>query len=164
MPAADGRPITIRPATGPDDIAHAHRLFETYAAALGVDLCFQNFADELAGLPGAYAPPSGALLLAMDGGVPIGCVAMRPLDITAHDAEMKRLYVSPGARGAGVGRRLVEALVDRARGQGYRDLYLDTLPEMGVAQRLYRALGFEETSAYVHNPVPGSKFFRLTLL
>lgn len=163
MSVADRRLITIRPATAPEDIAHARRLFEAYAASLSVDLCFQGFAAELAGLPGAYAAPAGVLLLALDGGVPVGCVAMRPL-ATAHDAEMKRLYVSPAARGLGVGRRLVEALIAYARGQGYHRLFLDTLPEMAVAQLLYRELGFVETGAYTHSPVPGAKFFCLTLV
>lgn len=163
MSIAERRLITIRPATGLEDIAHARRLFEAYAASLSVDLCFQGFATELAGLPGAYAPPAGVLLLALDGGLPVGCVAMRPV-ASSRDAEMKRLYVSPAARGLGVGRRLVETLIAQARGQGYCRLLLDTLPEMAVAQLLYRDLGFVATGAYTHSPVLGAKFFSLTLV
>lgn len=162
MPTADDQAISIRAANSAEDIALARGLFEAYAASLSVDLCFQDFATELAALPGAYAAPAGVLLLALDGAKAVGCVALRPLP-SGHDAEMKRLYLAPAARGRGVGRRLVETLLAHARALGYRRIFLDTLPEMAVAQQLYRQLNFVETGAYAHNPVPGAKFFCLTL-
>lgn len=163
MPAGAGQPqADIRPVEGPDDIAHIRRLFLDYQASLSVDLCFQGFANELAGLPGAYAGPAGLLLLAWRNGVPVGCVALRRL--TAEDAEMKRLYVTPSARGLSIGRCLVDAVINHARAQGYRRIFLDTLPEMAAAQGLYQELGFVETGPYVHNPVQGAKFFQLTLV
>jgi ribosomal protein S18 acetylase RimI-like enzyme len=163
MPAAETRSILIRPADGAEDIAHARRLFQAYQASLSVDLCFQNFAEELSSLPGAYAPPHGCLLLAMDGAVPVGTVALRPLQ-TDSDAEMKRLFVVPEVRGLSIGRRLVAAVITHARRQGYRRLLLDTLPEMEAAQRLYRDVGFVETGPYVHNPVKGARYLLLTLV
>src|SRR5437773_1455837 len=120
----------IRPAAGPEDVAAARTLFQEYQRALGVDLCFQGFAEELAGLPGEYAPPRGRLLLAeadSDRAL-LGCVALRPLD--ARAAEMKRLYLRPAARGHGLGRRLVEAVMAEAETIGYACLRLDTLPSM----------------------------------
>jgi ribosomal protein S18 acetylase RimI-like enzyme len=153
--------IEIRAADGPEDLAQVMRLFKAYAASLSVDLCFQNFAEELAGLPGLYVPPRGRLFLARRAGTVVGCVGMKPL--SAEAAEMKRLYVEPAARGLAVGRQLVNAVIAAARDEGYRALYLDTLPEMVRAQALYRALGFVETGPYVANPVEGAKFMRLTL-
>ncbi len=143
------------------DIAEVVGLFREYEASLSVDLCFQDFEAEVAELPGAYAHPQGRLLLARRAGAPVGCIALKPL--AATDGEMKRLYVCPAARGTGAGRRLVEAVLSAAREIGYRRLFLDTLPEMVEAQRLYLKLGFRETQAYVHNPVPGAKFMVLHL-
>jgi ribosomal protein S18 acetylase RimI-like enzyme len=137
-------------------------LFEDYAAALGVDLCFQNFAAELAALPGEYVRPGGCLLLAFDNGnVAQGCVALRPID--AETCEMKRLYVRPAARSLGLGRALADAVIGEARGMGYRRLVLDTLPTMERAMAMYRSLGFREIGAYRHNPVLGSLFLELVL-
>jgi ribosomal protein S18 acetylase RimI-like enzyme len=150
--------LAIADATTPAELAEAAALFRVYAQGLGVDLGFQGFAAELAGLPGRYAPPRGALLLARVGqGPAIGCVALRPLG-DAGDAEMKRLYVDPHARGSGLGRRLAEAALDRARAAGYRRVVLDTLPAMAGAQRLYAALGFREIAPYYANPIPGARF------
>jgi ribosomal protein S18 acetylase RimI-like enzyme len=127
-----------------------------------VDLGFQEFDRELASLPGDYAPEQkGAILLAWLDDSCLGCVALRALD--EERCEMKRLYVRPGARGVGAGRLLAEAVIERARGLGYRRMLLDTLPAMREAQALYRRLGFVETSPYRFNPVPGAAFFELDL-
>jgi ribosomal protein S18 acetylase RimI-like enzyme len=136
-------------------------LFLEYQEALGVDLGFQGFAAELAGLPGEYAPPSGRLLLACEGDAVAGCVAMRAL--TADTCEMKRLYVRPPFRTGGVGRQLAERVIAEARAAGYRRMNLDTLPTMTGAQRLYERLGFTEIAPYRHNPIAGSRFLALQL-
>ncbi|MDI1325777.1 MAG: GNAT family N-acetyltransferase [Brevundimonas sp.] len=155
--------FTIRPVQGVEDLAAIARLFQAYGASLDVDLGYQDFAGELAGLPGKYAPPAGALLLARDtAGEAIGCVGMRPLSDPGV-CEMKRLYVSPQGRGLGLGRALMNAVTDEARRLGYREMRLDTLPTMAAAQRLYRQSGFEETPAYYDTPVEGTVFMRLTL-
>ena len=141
-----------------DDI---RTLFAEYAASLGIDLGYQNFGDEFASLPGKYARPSGRLYLALVDGAPAGCVAMRKLD-TAR-AEMKRLYVRAGFRGAKVGLALTERIIADAREIGYRALVLDTLSTMHRAQELYRSLGFVEIEPYYDCPAAGTVFFRLEL-
>ena len=151
----------IREVDGPGDVALARALFEEYAAWLDVDLCFQGFAEELATLPGAYAPPRGRLLLAGPPGDAFGCIALRPLD--AHGGEVKRLYVQPRARGRGVGRRLARALIGEARAIGYRELKLDTLERMPEARSLYASLGFVPCDAYYHNPLGGTIYMRVDL-
>jgi putative acetyltransferase len=156
----------IRQASTPCDIAQARELFEEYAASLDVDLCFQNFAQELASLPGAYAPPQGRLLLAGPPALPVGCAALRPLSDPTHAfavGEIKRLYVRPEARGAGVGRSLIETLLADARSIGYRELKLDTLEGMTTARALYAALGFRECEAYYRNPLHGTVYMMLAL-
>ena len=137
------------------------RLFEEYAASIGVDLCFQGFAEELAGLPGRYAPPGGGLWLAVERGEAAGCVALRSLG--DGTAEMKRLYVRPEHRGRGVGRRLVEHALSAAAALGHRRIVLDTLPSMGAAIEMYRALGFAPVEPYYANPVPGALFLGMPL-
>ncbi|MFO1068184.1 MAG: GNAT family N-acetyltransferase [Geminicoccaceae bacterium] len=133
-----------------------------YAAALSVDLAYQDFAAELDALPGRYVPPAGALLLARGSdGQPAGCVALRPLG--RGIAEMKRLYVVPAARGSGLGRALALAVLERARAAGHREVRLDTLPEMAGAQALYASLGFVAIPAYYATPVAGTRFMALRL-
>jgi putative acetyltransferase len=152
----------IRAATTPNDIAQARALFEEYAAWLNVDLCFQGFPQELASLPGAYAPPRGMLLLAGPPGAAVGCIALRPLVATGANAgataEVKRLYVRPEARGTGLGMRLVQAVIGGAREIGYSELKLDTLEHMAEARALYAKLGFSECAPYYHNPIEGAVY------
>ena len=148
--------VTITDARFPGDVTVVRALLREYAAALPVDLDFQDFEAEVATLPGKYARPKGRLLLARNDDRVLGCIGMRPLNGT--DCEMKRLYVRPEARGLQLGRQLVERLCEEAREAGYTRMFLDTLPTMETAQRLYAQLGFEATAAYVFNPVAGTKY------
>jgi putative acetyltransferase len=134
-------------------------LFLEYAHWLGFSLCFQGFDEELATLPGKYAPPRGALLLAQGA----GCVGLRPL--SDDTAEMKRLFVRPAARGAGLGRRLALAALSQARELGYRRMVLDTIGEkMGEAVALYRSLEFREIAPYYQNLIPGALYLERDLI
>lgn len=142
-------------------VADARALFREYAAGLGVDLCFQNFEAELAGLPGDYAPPGGMLTLAHVDGALAGCVAAHRWDADA--CEMKRLYVRDAFRGTGCGVALVRHVIDWARTNGFRRVVLDTLPSMGDAQRMYERFGFREIAPYRPNPVPGARYLALDL-
>ena len=145
-----------------DDFAHARRLFRAYAEWLEVDLCFQGFERELSELPGCYARPEGRLLLAWVGSEVVGCVGLRPLE--PGICEMKRLWVEPGFAGRGIGRRLTETIIERAREIGFRRMRLDTIPErMPAAQHLYAALGFREIPAYYHSPLAGVVMLELEL-
>ena len=139
------------------DVEEVRLLFDEYAASLPFALDFQDFDREVADLPGAYAPPRGALLLASGA----GCVGLRPIDETT--CELKRLYVRPSARGLGLGRRLAEAVIAEARRLGYARMRLDTVPGMDSAQSLYERLGFREIAPYRPNPVPGARFLELEL-
>jgi putative acetyltransferase len=140
-------------------------VFREYAQGLGVDLCFQHFDQELLDLPGEYAPPRGALFLAMVDGEVAGCCALRPLDNADYPnaAEMKRLYVRLRFRGTGLGRTLAEAALDAARQGGYACVLLDTLDEMESARALYEDLGFEEIPPYYHNPIAGAHYLKADL-
>ena len=149
-------------ASSPVEIDQARELFREYEAWLNLDLCFQNFEKELAELPGAYAPPGGRLLLALDDNELAGCVALRRLNDNV--CEMKRLFLRPQFHGRGLGRELAERIIEAGRAIGYQKMRLDTLSEqMGSAIRLYRALGFQEIAPYYKNPVPGALFMELLL-
>jgi GNAT superfamily N-acetyltransferase len=142
---------------GSDQIELVRELFREYGDSLDVDLCFQGFETELEELPWEYV----VLLVGRVDGDAAGCVGVRRLDDGA--CELKRLYVRPTARGSGLGRRLTEAAIDRARELGFRRMRLDTLPSMDAARALYATLGFVEIGAYRPNPVPGVMYLELTL-
>lgn len=147
-------PVVIRPAL-PDEMPLVKALFIEYATEIsneiGLDLAFQCFDQELATLPGKYSQPPGVILLAELDVVPCGVVALRPLQDGI--AEMKRLFVQPQARGYGLGRLLVDAVIEKARQAGYAAIRLDSLPHMESAIALYRSLGFRDIEAYYENPV-----------
>ena len=153
--------IVVRQVDTPGLVEIARGLFREYAEAIGTDLEYQGFSEELAALPSPYIPPRGALLIARVEAEVAGCVAMRPL--TEEVAEMKRLYVRSGFRSSGLGRRLVEAVVNIASGTGYKELRLDTLASMGAAHALYLRLGFVEIPPYNTSHLPGTRFFSLKL-
>ena len=144
------------------EIQMARELFEEYAVGIGISLCFQNFNQELAGLPGKYAEPDGRLLLAYSDDRLAGCIALRKLD--SSSCEMKRLFLRNDFRGQGLGRALVQAIIDEAKGIGYERIRLDTLPgRMDSAISLYRRFGFQEIAPYYDNPVEGALFMELML-
>ncbi|MFO1192830.1 MAG: GNAT family N-acetyltransferase [Rhodoferax sp.] len=156
--------IALRPFQ-PQDLDSVRALIREYAESLGIDLCFQGLEEELARLPGDYAPPGGALLIAHVDGMLAGCCALRQLDNVdyVNACEMKRLYVRPAYRGLGLGRLLAEGILDAARQSGYTSLLLDTLSDMETARALYQELGFEEIPPYYHNPIPGAHYLRVRL-
>lgn len=154
-------PAEITEAKSAEDFAAGKLLIEEYAAALGVDLCFQNFSEEIANLATLYGPPRGCLLIARDNDELAGCVALRSQEPAV--CEMKRLYVKPPYRGAGLGRALAESIVGRARKLGYSRMVLDTLPSMTEAQPLYESLGFREVQGYYQNPLNGVRYLALDL-
>lgn len=159
--------MTTEPAVGVPAIVPAHdmdvvrELFREYQAFLGVDLCFQDFERELASLPGSYAPPAGAIVLATANDAVAGCVGLRPLPNGA--CEMKRMYVRPAFRGSGLGRALAEAVVAAAVDAGYRSMRLDTLDTLHAAIDLYRSMGFVPIEPYYHNPLPGVLYLEKAL-
>jgi len=153
--------IRILPARLPADAGAVVAIFREYVASPSVSLDFQDYEPEFAGLPGKYATPRGRLLLAWQGDDVIGCAALRPVDAAA--CELKRVYVRPAARGSGVGRQLVEHMIDEARQAGYARMCLDVLPEFVAARQLYASLGFGPAEAVSYNPVPGTQFLALDL-
>ncbi|WP_213958519.1 MULTISPECIES: GNAT family N-acetyltransferase [unclassified Variovorax] len=185
LPLADAPEIILLMPDEPHEMEATRAIFREYAASLDFDLGFQNFEEEVAGLPGEYAEPRGALLIALVDaadvvpgiGAPLltrsdgrlacvaGCCALRPLDTVdePNAAEMKRLYVRPAFRGFGLGRQLAEAALDAARSAGYACVLLDTLDEMELARAMYEDLGFEEVPPYYHNPIPGAHYLKAEL-
>lgn len=157
--------IELITASSPAELQAAREIFEEYARALEVDLCFQHFDEELASLPGEYAEPRGALLLALVDGALAGCCALRPLDTADYPnaGEMKRLYVRKAFRGFGLGRQLAESTLDAARRAGYACVLLDTLDDMEAARALYEDLGFEDIPPYYHNPVAGAHYLKVDI-
>jgi putative acetyltransferase len=149
-------------AESPAQIAQARELFLEYAQSLGFSLCFQNFDNELAGLPGEYAPPDGRLLLAEYEGQLAGCVALHRLEDGI--CEMKRLYLRPQFRGKGIGRSLADCIITEARQIGYQRMRLDTVePVMRDAVAMYRTIGFREIAPYCKNPIAGALYMELQL-
>jgi ribosomal protein S18 acetylase RimI-like enzyme len=157
--------VQITQAASLAEMDQTRAIFQEYAATLKVDLCFQGFEQELQDLPGEYAGPRGALLLAWIDGVLAGCCALRPLDSSdyANAAEMKRLFVRPASRGLGLGRLLTEAILDAARAAGFSCVLLDTLDDMESARALYEDLGFEEIPPYYHNPYAGAHYLKVDI-
>jgi ribosomal protein S18 acetylase RimI-like enzyme len=158
--------VTISPVRTPDDLSSAVALFHEYTERLAIDLTFQDYATEMASMPGKYSPPKGDLLLAKlpATNIPIGCVALRPLPNAGdHVCEMKRLYVAPAGRGSGAGRALALAVISLAEQLGYREMRLDTLSTMAAALKLYHGLGFVSIPAYYSTPIEGTSFLSLAL-
>ena len=153
--------MNIVTARSPRQIETIRTLFREYEAYLQVDLCFQDFAEELAGLPGRYGPPRGALLLATAGQRAAGCVALRPLE--GEVCEMKRLFVRPEYIGQGIGGQLARTVIARARSKGYHRMVLDTLERLNPSLALYRSLGFRPCAAYYPNPLTGVVYLELDL-
>ena len=140
---------------------HVRELFREYWVSFGFSPCFQGFEAEVAGLPGAYAPPDGALVLALIDGQAAGCAALRRFD--AQRCEAKRLYVRPEFRGQGVGHALLNWVMAEARTMGYREIVGDTISQMAVALAMYDRAGFERTGPYAEAPTPGAIYLRLKL-
>ena len=157
--------VTLRTLTDndPEALEQVRQYFRNYAAWLGVDLSYQNFDQEMASLPGAYAAPQGRLFFAEVDGRSAGCVGVRPFPDSDGVCEMKRLYVEPEERGHGVGAALALAAIKAAKEIGYRKLIIDTLPSMRMAVKLYRELGFTEAPSYYQTPVEGTMFLSLDL-
>ena len=149
-------------AEAPEQIAVVRELFLEYAHSLSFSLCFQSFDEEIAGLPGDYAPPEGRLILVTFESQAAGCVALHKLDDEV--CEMKRLYVRPQFRGKGLGKVLAERVISEARAIGYKKLRLDTVePVMRTAVAMYRQLGFREIAQYRANPIEGALYMELDL-
>jgi ribosomal protein S18 acetylase RimI-like enzyme len=153
--------LELSVASSGEDLKEVRRLFVEYAESLGFTLDFQNFERELSELPGEYAPPGGIILMARIDGEITGCVALRRID--DETCEMKRLYVRPANRRKGIGRKLAEAAIERARAHAYRAIRLDTIDTMAGANALYKSLGFSEIEPYRYNPIEGASYLELRL-
>lgn len=153
--------IEFRHITGQDMIEEVKQLFLEYAQSLKIDLAFQNFEEELKTLPGKYGPPNGVLILALVDGKEAGCVALHK--ISENICEMKRSYVRDCYRGLGIGRRLIDIIIEYASKMNYQYIRLDTLPSMKNAQFLYTSLGFYDIAPYVYNPIEGTRYMELKL-
>lgn len=153
--------VNIQPVQTKVEIDLIRHLFREYQTFLDVDLCFQGFEKELAGLPGKYSPPDGELLLGLIDEQAVGCVALRKLEDGI--CEMKRLYVQPNARGTGLGKKLVVEIISCARQRGYALMRLDTLDTLTEAMSLYRSFGFRQVEPYYDNPLPGAVYWELKL-
>ncbi|NLY77458.1 MAG: GNAT family N-acetyltransferase [Tissierellia bacterium] len=154
--------IEFRPITGQDMIEEIKELFLEYAQSLKIDLSFQNFEEEFKSLPGKYGPPDGLLVLALVDGKAAGCVAFHKM--SDKICEMKRLYVRKQYRGLGIGRRLINIVVEQALRMNYEYIRLDTLPTMTIAQSLYISFGFYDIDPYVYNPIEGARYMELKLI
>ena len=163
--AAVDKPAVDLLIPAPEEMACVRQIFQEYADSLNIDLEFQGFESEIADLPGDYAAPRGQILLAYVDGALAGCCALRPLDDCDYPnaAEMKRLFVRKPFRGFGLGRHLVEGILDTARQAGYDHVLLDTLDDMEAARALYVDLGFESIEPYYHNPLPGAHYLKADL-
>jgi putative acetyltransferase len=161
MAASVTHSTKILPVEDANALAAVRALLEEYWASFGFTLCFQNFRDEVAALPGDYAPPAGRLALATINANPAGCIALRRVD--ARRAELKRLYVRPAFRGHGLGRALLGWAMDQARAAGYSEVVGDTMPAMREALALYDQMGFERTEPYANRPTDGAIFLRKAL-
>ena len=157
--------VELELAESPESYHAARELFINYAEELGIDLSFQGFDDEVDALPDLYGPPRGGIVLARIDGEFAGCCALRPMDDSdyANASEMKRLYVAKAFRGFGLGRQLVEGILDLARHLGYSCILLDTLDDMETARALYEDLGFEEIPPYYHNPMAGAHYLKVDI-
>jgi len=162
-PIRDTSPTSVHIADGhlQPNLAAARQLFIEYAQSLPFSLEYQGFAAEIGSLPGKYAPPGGAILLAIDGGAPVGCIAIRPH--AAAECEIKRFFVQPAARGRNIGHQLLAAAIQRARLLGYRSICLDSSADMLAARRTYEAAGFQPCERYNDDPDPTTVYFRLLL-
>jgi len=160
-----GPDIQLITPESPEDWQEARRVLRDYADSLDIDLDFQGFEEELAALPGAYAPPGGLMLLATVDGSIAGSGAFRPLPDADYPnaCEMKRLFVRPAFRRFGLGRILAQALMDRATEAGYSSMLLDTLDDMEAARGLYESLGFAEVPPFYFNPIPGAHYLKAEL-
>ena len=148
-------------AVTPEQLGTIRTLFLEYERSIGVSLCFQNFAEEVANLPGRYALPDGRLYICLEGDEIVGCIGLRRLDL--ESGEIKRLYVRQRYRGRGYGKRITSAIIADARQIGYRRIVLDTLPTMTEAQRIYTSLGFQNIEPYVFNPIEGVRYLGILL-
>ena len=153
--------IEILEAKTEQDMYAVRELFKEYTDGLGIDLTFQNYEQELAGLKTIYLPPSGSLLLARYNGSFVGCVGLRKLDNVS--CEMKRLYIKPGTRSRGLGSALCKRIIQKGKQLGFKRMRLDTLASMTGALTLYKRLGFYEIEPYYKNPIPETVYMEIIL-